>query len=134
MPVVIHDREAHAQTVSMLKASGIRRGVIHCFSGDWEMAKECLDMGFYISIPGTVTFPKNARLGEIVSKLPLDRILVETDCPYLAPVPYRGTRNEPAYVAHTARKVAEIRNTDFEEIATGHFSERGPSVWSSQSR
>lgn len=117
LPIIIHDREAHRETVSMLRESGIGRGIIHCFSGDYAMARECLDMGFYISIPGTVSFPKSERLREIVAKVPLDRLLVETDCPYLTPVPHRGKRNEPAYVAHTARKVAEVKKTSFEETA-----------------
>lgn len=117
LPIIIHDRDAHRETVSMLKESGIGRGVIHCFSGDYAMARECLDMGFYISVPGTVTFPKSERLREIVAKVPLDRLLVETDCPYLTPVPHRGQRNEPAYVAHTARKIAEVKKTPFEETA-----------------
>lgn len=117
LPIIIHDRDAHRETVSMLKESGIGRGVIHCFSGDYAMARECLDMGFYISVPGTVTFPKSERLREIVAKVPLDRLLVETDCPYLTPVPHRGQRNEPAYVAHTARRVAEVKKISFEETA-----------------
>ena len=81
------------------------------------MARECLDMGFYISVPGTITFPKSDRLRDIVAKLPLDRLLVETDCPYLTPVPYRGKRNEPSYVEYAARKVAEVKKTAFEEVA-----------------
>lgn len=117
LPIIIHDRDAHSETVSMLKESGIRRGIIHCFSGDYAMARECLDMGFYISVPGTVTFPKSERLREIITKLPLERLLVETDCPYLTPVPHRGKRNEPAYVAYTVRKVAEVKKTSFEETA-----------------
>lgn len=117
LPIIIHDRDAHSETVSMLKQSGIRRGIIHCFSGDYAMARECLDMGFYISVPGTITFPKSEHLREVVSKVPLDRLLVETDCPYLTPVPHRGHRNEPAYVAHTARKVAEVKKASFEETA-----------------
>jgi len=117
LPIIIHDRDAHRETVAMLKESGIGRGIIHCFSGDYAMARECLDMGFYISVPGTITFPKSERLREIVAKVPLERLLVETDCPYLTPVPHRGKRNEPAYVAHTARKVAEVKKTSFEETA-----------------
>lgn len=117
LPIIIHDRDAHSQTVNMLKTAGASRGIIHCFSGDYSMARQCLDMGFYISIPGTVTFPKSDRLRDIVARLPLDRILVETDCPYLTPVPYRGKRNEPAYVANTVRQVAEIRKISFAEAA-----------------
>lgn len=117
LPIIIHDRDAHRETVSMLKAGGPHRGIIHCFSGDSAMARECLDMGFYISVPGTITFPKSDRLREIVARLPLDRLLVETDCPYLTPVPYRGKRNEPSYVEYAARKVAEVKKTAFEEVA-----------------
>ncbi len=117
LPIIIHDREAHKETVAMLRKSGIGRGIIHCFSGDYVMARECLDLGFYISVPGTVTFPKSERLREIVAKVPLDRLLVETDCPYLTPVPHRGKRNEPAYVTHTARKVAEVKKISLEETA-----------------
>ena len=118
LPVVIHDREAHRETVDALKRwKGKKRGVIHCFSGDEAMARECLDMGFYISIPGTVTFDKNEGLRSIVRLLPLTRLLVETDCPYLTPVPNRGKRNEPSYVIYTARRVSEIKGLPFEEVA-----------------
>jgi len=118
LPVVIHDREAHRETLDQLKGwKGARRGVIHCFSGDYAMAKQCIGMGFYISIPGTVTFGKNETLRAIVRDLPLDSLLVETDCPYLTPNPFRGRRNEPAYVVHTAKKVAEIKGKSFEEVA-----------------
>lgn len=118
LPVVIHDRDAHRETVDLLKGwKGVRRGVIHCFSGDYAMAKQCIDLGFYISIPGTVTFEKNEKLRSIVRDLPLESLLVETDCPYLTPNPFRGKRNEPAYVVHTARKVAEIKGRSFEEVA-----------------
>ncbi len=117
LPIVIHDREAHQETMSMLKSwKGKRRGVVHCFSGDKAMARTCLDLGFYISIPGTVTFPKSEKLREIVKELPADRILLETDAPYLTPQPYRGKRNEPAYVVHTARKVAEVKGLPLNEI------------------
>ena len=81
------------------------------------MAKQCIAMGFYISIPGTVTFEKNDKLRSIVRDLPLESLLVETDCPYLTPNPFRGKRNEPAYVVHTARKIAEIKGKTFEEVA-----------------
>ena len=118
LPVVIHDREAHRETMELLKGwTGGRRGIIHCFSGDYPMAKRCVDLGFYISIPGTVTFEKNEKLRSIVRDLPLESLLVETDCPYLTPNPFRGKRNEPAYVVHTARKVAEIKGRSFEEVA-----------------
>ena len=118
LPVVIHDREAHPETVNALKHwKGRKKGVIHCFSGDEAMARQCLDMGFYISIPGTITFDKNDRLRSIVRRLPLTSLLVETDCPYLTPVPKRGKRNEPSYVLYTARCVSEIKGLPFEEVA-----------------
>ena len=117
LPVIIHDRDAHRETVEMLKGRGEGRGgVIHCFSGDYDMAAKCLDMGFYISIPGTVTYKKSDTLRDIVRKLPIDRLLVETDCPFLSPEPNRGKRNEPAYVAHTARRIALIKSIPFEEV------------------
>jgi len=117
LPVIIHDRDAHRETVEMLKGRGEGRGgVIHCFSGDYDMAAKCLDMGFYISIPGTVTYKKSDTLRDIVRKLPIDRLLVETDSPFLSPEPNRGKRNEPAYVAHTARRIAQIKGIPFEEV------------------
>ncbi|HPC87187.1 MAG TPA: TatD family hydrolase [Smithellaceae bacterium] len=117
LPVVIHDREAHEQTLRMVKASGVRSGVFHCFSGDWAMARQCIDLGFYISVPGVVTFDRSKVLQEVVRQAPIDRILLETDCPYLAPVPHRGKRNEPAFLLHTARKVAEIKGLAWEDVA-----------------
>jgi len=117
LPVIIHDREAHTQVLSILeKNPDVRKGVFHCFSGDYEMAKKCLDLGFYLSIPGTVTYPKSERLREVVKKAPLDCLLIETDAPYLTPQPHRGKRNEPAYVAITAEAVASIRGLTPEEI------------------
>jgi len=117
LPVVIHDREAHEQTLRMVKASGVRSGVFHCFSGDWAMARQCIDLGFYISVPGVVTFDRSKVLQEVVRQAPIDWILLETDCPYLAPVPHRGKRNEPAFLLHTARKVAEIKGLAWEDVA-----------------
>lgn len=117
LPIVIHDREAHQETLGMVEVSGVRRGVFHCFSGDWPMAKQCLDMGFYLSVPGVVTFAKSKILQEVVRQAPLDRLILETDCPYLTPSPHRGKRNEPSYLIHTAMKVAQIRNLPPEDIA-----------------
>lgn len=117
LPVVIHDRDAHEQTLRMVRSSGIRKGVFHCFSGDWLMAKQCIDLGFYISVPGVVTFDKSQKLHDVVRQVPLDRLLLETDCPYLTPVPHRGKRNEPAFVVHTAQKVAELRGLNLEDVA-----------------
>ncbi|PKN69874.1 MAG: hydrolase TatD [Deltaproteobacteria bacterium HGW-Deltaproteobacteria-12] len=117
LPVIIHDREAHDQSIKMVKASGVRRGVFHCFSGDYEMAKQCLDWGFYLSVPGVVTYAKATTIQNVVKKVPLSSLLVETDCPYLAPDPYRGKRNEPAYVVQTVKKIAEIKGISREEVA-----------------
>ncbi|MFH2011129.1 MAG: TatD family hydrolase [Pseudomonadota bacterium] len=119
LPVIIHNRDAHKETLEILKEEGAKNlgGIIHCFSGDYSMAKCCIDMGFYVSIPGTVTFPKAVELREIVKRLPLSKILIETDCPFLTPVPYRGKRNEPSYVKYTAENIASIKGISFEEVA-----------------
>jgi len=118
LPVIIHDREAHRETMSMLSTwKGTRRGIIHCFSGDYAMARKCLDLGFYISIPGTVTFPKADTLRDVVRRVPVESLLVETDAPFLTPEPHRGKRNESAYVKYTAMRVAELKEMPFEEIA-----------------
>lgn len=117
MPVIIHDREAHAETLEILRLrKGRLRGVLHCFSGDWAMARECLDMGFYLSVAGPATYPKADRLREVVRETPPERLLIETDAPYLAPQPHRGKRNEPAYVVETARCLAEIRDLPVDEL------------------
>ncbi len=116
-PVIIHDRDAHAETLAMIRSSSVRCGVFHCFSGDWDMARQCLDMGFYISIPGVVTFGKSKTIQEVVRQAPMEAILLETDCPYLAPVPHRGKRNEPSFMVYTAKKVAEIKGMDWEDVA-----------------
>jgi TatD DNase family protein len=119
LPVIIHDREAHQKVLQILQEEKAETmgGVIHCFSGDWEMAKACLDMGFYISIPGTITFKKSDAYHKLVRDLPLDRMLVETDCPFLAPYPFRGKRNEPAYVQYVAKAVAGIKGLGCEAFA-----------------
>lgn len=119
LPVIIHDRDAHEQIMRILREEKCRgiRGVLHCFSGDVRMARECIDLGFYISIPGTVTFPSNGQLREVVRGVRADSLLLETDCPYLAPVPYRGKRNEPAHLRITAEKVAELKGLSLEDIA-----------------
>jgi TatD DNase family protein len=119
LPIVVHDREAHQETMEILKSEKAEEcgGIIHCFSGDDEMAKVCMDMGFYISIPGSVTFKKAESFREIVKNLPLKSLLVETDAPFLTPEPFRGRRNEPSYVRYTAQKVAEIKNVSFEKVA-----------------
>ena len=116
-PVIIHDREAHRQVLDCLREEGTRRGVLHCFSGDAAMAAEALSMGLYISIPGTITYPANDALREVVRAVSIDRMLVETDCPYLSPVPYRGKRNEPAYVRLAAERMAEVKGLSLEDVA-----------------
>lgn len=117
LPVIIHDRDAHTETLNMLKTwKGKKRGIVHCFSGDAAMAKKCLDMGFYISVPGPVTYPKSKNLLEVVRQVPLERMLVETDAPYLTPQPHRGKRNEPAYVVHTAKRIADIKGLTLTQV------------------
>ncbi len=117
LPVVIHDRNAHDLVLKMVEESGVRRGVFHCFSGDYQMAEKCIALGFYISIPGTVTFDKTNKTSDVVKNIPLEWLLLETDCPYLSPAPYRGKRNEPSFIVHTAKKVAQIKNLPWEEVA-----------------
>jgi TatD DNase family protein len=110
LPVIIHTREAQEDTISILreeKASEVG-GVFHCFSGDAWLAKDALDLGFYLSFSGILTFNNAAMLRDIARQTPLDRVLIETDCPYLTPVPHRGKRNEPAFVSHVANQLAEI--------------------------
>ena len=119
LPVVIHSRDAQQETFDILKEAqdGSLRGVLHCYSGSKEMAMEYIKLGFYISIAGPVTF-KNARvLKEVAKAVPLDKLLVETDCPYLAPEPHRGKRNEPVYVKYVAGTIAAIKGISFEELA-----------------
>lgn len=117
LPVIIHDRDAHSQVLEILrKWKGKRGGVIHCFSGNVKMAEECVGLGFYISIAGPVTYAKKGKLREVVRSVPLDRLLIETDAPYLSPQPFRGRRNEPAFIGHTAREIAEIKEVPLEEV------------------
>ena len=116
--VVIHLRNAYAEGLEMLEKNAPfpAGGVIHCFSGDVSDAERALELGFHISIPGTVTYKKNDTFRSIVRDLPADRILLETDCPFLAPEPYRGKTNEPAHMVHTAARVAEVRGVSPEEL------------------
>ncbi|MDH4136229.1 MAG: TatD family hydrolase [Anaerolineae bacterium] len=134
-PIIVHDREAHQDVMSALRRwvrdgyqpsatshqlSAIGHqpvGVMHCFSGDLAMAREVIEMGFYISIPGPVTFANARRLPELVRTLPLERLLIETDCPYLTPHPHRGKRNEPAYVRLVAEAIAQIKGIPLEQVA-----------------
>jgi TatD DNase family protein len=118
---VIHSREANADTLQVLtEFKGRVKGVMHCYSRDEQMLKECIHLGYYISIAGPITFPKSTRLQELVKKIPLPRLLIETDCPYLAPQSERGKRNEPKYVIEIAEKIAQLRGltaTDIGRIA-----------------
>ncbi|QKS69631.1 TatD family hydrolase [Paenalkalicoccus suaedae] len=120
LPLIIHDRDAHDDVLRILQEENAAEagGIMHCFQGDVEMAKACLDINFYISFGGPVTF-KNAKLPKEVAKtIPNDRLLIETDAPYLAPHPYRGKRNEPAYVKLVLEQLAELREVSYEELRT----------------
>lgn len=120
MPVVIHTRDAWADTVEVLQRHWAPTGlacVLHCFTGTPEQARQVLDLGFYVALGGVATFPKAAEVRESARVIPADRLLLETDAPYLAPAPKRGKRNEPAYVAHTAEVVAAVRGVSAEELA-----------------
>ena len=117
LPVCIHEREAHFDAIEILKSNAKNIcGVLHCFSGSLEIAKEIWKMNFLIGIDGPITFKNSAKLPEIVKAAPEDMILIETDAPYLSPVPYRGKRNEPAYVIEIAKKISEIRNESIEKV------------------
>lgn len=115
LPVIIHDREAHEDTMSLLKKYK-PKGVVHCFSGSAEMAKEIIKLGMYIGIGGAVTFKNAKKPIEVVEYLPLDRLLLETDAPYMTPVPFRGQRCDSAHIAYTAEKIAEIKELDVQEL------------------
>jgi TatD DNase family protein len=119
LPIVVHVREAYRDVMSILKSEHAEDvgGIIHCFSGDREVVKDCLDMGFYISVGGILTFANSKELRGIIKGLPLERILLETDSPYLTPVPYRGKRNEPAYVVHVAEALANLKDITFDKVA-----------------
>lgn len=121
VPVQLHIREAHGDCMDMLRARAragrLPAGIMHCYTGSWESAKVYLDLGLYISLSGAVTFKNAPKLTEVAQNTPADRLLIETDCPYMAPVPLRGRRNEPAFVAHTFAKVAEVRSAEPEALA-----------------
>ncbi|MGI5912713.1 MAG: TatD family hydrolase [Syntrophomonadaceae bacterium] len=117
-PIVIHDRDAHQEVLTIIKKekAGRNEGIIHCYSGYLPLAIELLKQGFYLSFAGPLTYKNAKKTVEVAAKIPLDRILIETDCPYLSPEPNRGKRNEPANVKFVAQKLAEIRNKDLQEI------------------
>lgn len=126
-PLIIHTRQARQDTIAILKNEKADEvgGVMHCFTEDYEMAKQAMDLNFYISFSGIVTFKNAKELQEVAQKIPLDRMLIETDAPYLAPVPYRGKSNQPAYVKYVAEYIAQLRGVSTEEIAeatTENFS------------
>lgn len=119
LPVIIHDRDAHEDTLRLLRENGPfpAGGVMHCFSGDSELARQVMDLGFYVSIPGIVTFGKSAVLQQVARDIPLTRMLLETDGPFLAPAPFRGKSNRPEYLLYTAQKIAELRGIPLVEVA-----------------
>lgn len=118
LPIIIHDRDAHGDVMEILRTEGKGvRGIFHCYSGSYEMAKEAIKMGFYISFSGTVAFPKSTKLKEVARQIPLDKILIETDAPYLTPPPFRGRRNQPSYTQYVAEEIAKLKGMDVEEFA-----------------
>jgi TatD DNase family protein len=132
-PLIIHTREAREDTMSILEQEDAEKagGIIHCFTENWETAKRALDIGFYISLSGIVTFKNATELQDVAKKLPLDRILIETDAPYLAPMPHRGKTNKPVFVKHVAEFLAELRGDTVENIAattTANFQRLFPST------
>lgn len=122
LPVVIHDRDAHGDTLEIIKEFPSVIGVVHCFSGSVEFARECIKRGYYIGFTGVVTFKNAKKVLEVVKEVPMDRILVETDCPYMTPVPHRGERNKSDYIEFVIDKIAEIRNVSKQEISAGTIS------------
>jgi TatD DNase family protein len=119
LPIVVHERDAAKQSEDLLRCEGAGklRGVIHCFTGNYEAASAYLDLGFYLSFTGIITFKNAEPLREVVRKVPLERIFVETDSPYLTPVPHRGKRNEPAYVRFVAETIAKVKGVELAEVA-----------------
>ena len=118
-PIVVHNRDATADTLRILdeENAGTIGGVLHCFTETWEIAQRALNLGFYISLSGIVTFKNAYAIKEVACKIPLDRLLIETDAPYLAPVPFRGKTNQPAYVKYVAEEIAQLRGLSFETVA-----------------
>nr|WP_307756932.1 TatD family hydrolase [uncultured Christensenella sp.] len=117
LPIVVHSREATADTLEILRKFPQVRGELHCFSGSAETARELVKMGFYIAFGGALTFKNARKTLEAAQAVPMERLLIETDCPYMTPVPFRGKRNEPAYVRYVAQRLAEVKNVDEAEIA-----------------
>ena len=116
LPVVIHDRDAHKDTLEIMKEFPNVRGTVHCFSGSVEFARECVKLGYYIGITGVVTFKNAKKICDVVREIPLERLLVETDCPYMAPHPNRGKRNKSDYIGYIIEKIAEIKEISSKEV------------------
>lgn len=116
LPVVIHDRDAHGDTLEIMKEFPSVRGIVHCFSGSVEFAKECIKLGYYIGITGVVTFKNANKIAEVVKVIPLEKLLVETDCPYMTPVPNRGKRNKSDYISHIIEQIAQIKEISSKEV------------------
>lgn len=116
LPVVIHDREAHGNTLDIIKMFPKVKGTVHCFSGSVEFAQECLKRGYYIGFTGVVTFKNAKKIIEVVKEVPLERMLVETDCPYMAPVPFRGKRNQSNYISYIIKTISEIKGVSEDEV------------------
>lgn len=119
LPIIIHNRDATEDVVTILKEEHVEEvgGIMHCFTGSIEVAKQCMDMNMYISFGGPVTFKNAKKPKEVATELPLDKLLIETDCPYLTPHPFRGKRNEPGYVSYVAEQIAELKGITYEELA-----------------
>ena len=118
LPVIIHSREASQETFDLIVESGVKEGVIHCFSGSYELAKEYVKRGFYIGVGGSLTFKNARKTVEVVEGIGMEHILIETDCPYLTPVPHRGERNDSSYLKYIVEKISEIKHLSAEEVAT----------------
>ena len=117
LPVIIHDREAHKDTIEIMKEYPDVIGVVHCFSGSVEFAKECIKLGYYIGVTGVITFKNSKTIKEVVKNIPLEKILVETDCPYMAPTPHRGKRNQSSYISFVMDEIAKIKECDIQKIS-----------------
>lgn len=124
LPLCIHDRDAHDDVVRILEEEHAEEigGIMHCFAGDWAVAERCLALGFYLGVGGTVTYKNNPVGQDVVRRMPLDRLVLETDDPYLSPMPLRGKRNEPGYVKYVAEFVAQLRGTSYEEVAAATYT------------
>lgn len=122
LPVIIHCRDAYEDLLAILKSEKFNNGVAHSFTDTWDTAKKFLDQGFYIALNGILTFDKTGKLAEVVEKTPIDKLLIETDAPYLTPPPYRGKRNEPSYVQYVAKRIGEIKNMSMSEVGNVTFA------------